>query len=65
VKTGATALDFDLGARLRLWGSVSSEREIYALYKPRGKVLVVRTDGTFSHELGTRRERWRPIGAAT
>jgi hypothetical protein len=60
-RTGTTRLSFDLGATLRLWGSVSDEREIYSLYKPCGFVLVVRTDGLFSHERGTRRERWRPI----
>jgi len=63
-RTGATELEFDLGARLRLSGSVAPDGEIYSIYKPRGLVLVVRIDGSFSHEHATHRERWRPILAA-
>ena len=64
-RTGATVLVFDLGAQLRLGGSVSPDGEIYALYEPTESVLLIRTDGQFSHELGAKPRRWRSMRAAT
>lgn len=57
--TGRTTLTFDLGATLRLWGSVADDGVIYSLYKPGGYVLHVRTDGAFSHERAGCDHRWR------
>lgn len=58
---GTTEMLFDLGASLRFWRA-DVEREdddIWALYKPDRRVLLVRGDGRYSHELGTRPQIWK------
>ena len=56
---GITELLFDLGAALRLWADRSEPVDVWALYKPNGRVLLIRSDGLYSHERGTAAERWR------
>jgi hypothetical protein len=56
---GITELLFDLGAALRLWADRSEPVDVWALYKPSGRVLLIRSDGLYSHERGTAAERWR------
>jgi hypothetical protein len=62
--TAATTLIFDLGAEFRVRGSYCDDGEMYSLYKPNRHVLVVRSNGTYSHERSTSPERWKPLRAA-
>lgn len=61
--TGATRLMFDLGGLLEINRLEGGEPEdLWMLYKPRGLVLTVRSDGTYAHGPGTAtRERWKPV----
>jgi hypothetical protein len=58
---GCTEMLFDLGAALRILGDTDDlDNGIWSLYKPGGRVLVVRSDGCYSNEKGTAPHRWRP-----
>ena len=63
-RDGCTELLFDLGAALRLWGDPYDpgrlDDDIWALHTPRGRVLLVRSDGCFSYDSGRSERRWRP-----
>ncbi len=62
-ETGRTTLTFDLGAVLEIRRPSARElHELWLLYLPRGRVVTVRSDGTFSH-VGPRyrTERWRSL----
>ena len=59
---GRTTFEFDLGATLKaraLDDSVAAD--IWSLYKPDGRVLSVRGDGTFSLDRGDATATYRPI----
>ena len=58
--TGTSEFSFDLGAILLIRRS-QDVKELWSLYHPNARVLVVRADGYFSHERSTAREQWRPL----
>jgi hypothetical protein len=65
-RTGATQITFDLGGVLKIHRLGSTEPDdLWMLYKPRGLVLTVRSDGTYAHGPGTAaKERWRSVEIA-
>jgi len=64
--TGATQIAFDLGGLLEIHRLGRGKPEdLWMLYKPRGLVLTVRSDGTYGHGPGSAaKERWRPVEIA-
>jgi len=61
-RSGRTRISFDLGSTLDLWRIPSAHREeIWSLYAPRGWVLTVRGDGTYSYGRGSAKDKWKPI----
>jgi hypothetical protein len=61
-RDGSTRMEFDQGGVVSIRGSLGEDGEMWSLYDPGGYVLTVRTDGQYSHSLGTASERWRAIG---
>jgi hypothetical protein len=59
---GRTTFEFDLGATLKV-RELDGYRvaDLWSLYKPDGRVLSVRSDGTFSLERGDTTATYRPI----
>jgi hypothetical protein len=63
-QTGATTLEFDLGAELTVRRRRKPKNgdvdELWSLYQPTGRVLIVRGDGSYSNESAREQRRWRP-----
>ena len=63
--SGATTLDFDLGAQLeiRRWNRGDTD-DLWTLSEPNGMALAVTADGRMTHEAADKEDRYVPLDKA-